>query len=72
MQWSSFEILICFNSSITEHWTPYIKHPHIFPNDLLNWEIFVALESARWKATNVIWASEGKEQCVRIQPPLIS
>ncbi len=28
--------------------------------------------SSRWRATNVLWASEAEEQCVRIQPPLSS
>ncbi len=35
-----FEILICFNSFITEHWTPLHQMPHIFPILLWNWAIF--------------------------------
>jgi len=49
MQWSKYfklEILICFNSPITEHWTPLQQTPHIFfPIPLWNWEIFATLEA---------------------------
>jgi hypothetical protein len=33
---------------------------------------FWGVGSTKWRATNVPWASEVKEQWVRIQPPLSS
>jgi hypothetical protein len=40
-----FEILIYFNSPISEHLTPMNRTPHVFPLPLWNSAIFVALES---------------------------
>jgi len=38
------EILICFDSPTTEHWTPLCQTHQIYPIPLLNWAIFVMLE----------------------------
>jgi hypothetical protein len=38
------EILICFDSIITKHWTLLHQTPHAFPIPSPNWEIFVVLE----------------------------
>jgi hypothetical protein len=39
------EILICFDSVITKHWTLLHQTPHVFPILSPDWEIFVTLES---------------------------
>jgi hypothetical protein len=46
--------------------TPCLSHSFI---EMSN---FCTVESPRWRFTNVLWASEEKEQCVRFQPPLSS
>jgi hypothetical protein len=38
------EILICFKSPITKHWTLLHQTPHIFPILSPNWKIFIVLK----------------------------
>ncbi len=42
---TKLEILICFNSSVIEHWILLHQALHIFPIPLSNWAIFVTLEA---------------------------
>ncbi len=64
------QILICFNSSITKHWTPpYMKHPYL-PHSFTKLSNFCTIGNFRWRTTNVLWDSEADEQFVRIQSPL--
>jgi hypothetical protein len=44
---------------ITKHFSTIMSFPY------LNWEIFVSLDVANWRATNVLWESEVKEQCTK-------
>jgi len=50
------EILICFNSPITEHWTPLYQISNL-----------CGIGSIRWRSTKVLGASEADDQYVRIQ-----
>jgi len=66
------EILICYNSFITKHWTLLHQTPHVFPHSFIESSNFCSLESVRWRATNVLWTSQVNEQFVKIWPHLSS
>jgi hypothetical protein len=56
------KILICFNPSTTEHWTPLCQTHQIYPIPLLKFRHFFDIGSDRWRATNVLWALELEER----------
>jgi len=62
------KILICFNSPITEHWTPLHRTPPYFPHSFFKLANFCGIGSTRWRSTNVLGASEADDEYVRIQP----
>jgi hypothetical protein len=45
IQFFELEILICFNSTITKHWTPLHQTPRIFLISLSTWKFLAALEA---------------------------
>ncbi len=65
--------LICFNSPIIKHWTPF--HPQSFPilpHSFTALSNFWSIGSAMWRAGNILLNLEAEEQCVRIWPPSTS
>jgi hypothetical protein len=59
------EIWICFSSPITKDWAPLHQTPPNFPHSFTKLSNICDAESVRWKATNVLWASEAEEKCVK-------
>jgi hypothetical protein len=47
---------------------PFTPNTPYLPHSFIECRHFCSIESARWRATNVVWASETEEQCVRIWP----